>query len=202
MDSPLISLGASAVAGRRDLGQPAQHARVAGERVTLLVVQPVRQAGQPRHPVGVPGPDDLLALRGQREQDRPAVARVMAACHEAAPLELGDQGRERGLLQLLRGGQVGQPQPPRRDNVCSTDRVEKLNLRTDGSRMKIVLKSSIAVVSSSRSRARSAGDDATISFISKFTVIWCPGAVPARLARGEAQELASQLPEPAKEWLV
>jgi hypothetical protein len=49
--------------------------------------------------------------------------------------------------------------------VCSTDRVEKLNLRTDGSRMKNVLKSSMAVVSSPMSRARSAGDDATISFI-------------------------------------
>jgi len=40
---------------------------------------------------------------------------------------------------------------------------EKLSLRTEGSRMKIVLKSSITVVSSSTSRARSAGEDAMLT---------------------------------------
>jgi hypothetical protein len=43
------------------------------------------------------------------------------------------------------------------DSVCSTDRVEKLSLRTDGSRMKMVLKSSIPVVSPSTSSAGTAG---------------------------------------------
>jgi hypothetical protein len=40
---------------------------------------------------------------------------------------------------------------PRRASVCRTDSVEKLNRRTEGSRMKIVVKSSIAVVRSSSS---------------------------------------------------
>src|SRR6266851_2415027 len=58
----------------------------------------------------VPRPDNVPALPGQGEQNSAAVAWVTAAGHQPVSLKLRDQARDRRLLQLLRCGQIGQPQ--------------------------------------------------------------------------------------------